>query len=143
MVSSWLPPSLLHRFSTGDMDRPADTAVGAAAAEIATHGAVDICVRRLRLLLQQGHGRHDLPRLAVAALGNILCQPSPHDRVPLRNTLDGNDLLALHIPHRGYARTLRRSLNMNRAGTTQTFAATELGADQPQLFPQHPQKWRI
>src|SRR5512133_4191416 len=119
MVSSWLPPSLLHRFSTGDMDRPADTAVGAAAAEIATHGAVDICVRRLRLVLQAGHGRHDLPRLAVAALGNILCQPGPHDRVPLRNTLDGNDLLPLHIPYRGHTRALGLTVDMDRAGAAQ------------------------
>src|SRR5437660_5427207 len=47
----------------GTMDRGADALVGATAADIAGHGGVDIVIARLRGVLQQGRGRHDLPGL--------------------------------------------------------------------------------
>src|SRR5262245_53729307 len=51
----------------GRMDRGADALVGAAAADVG-HRRVDVGIGRLRLLLQQRDGGHDLAGLAVAAL---------------------------------------------------------------------------
>src|SRR5688572_19776157 len=53
-----------------DVDRGADALISAAAADVG-HGLVDVPVGRLRLLREQRRGRHDLPRLAIAALGHV------------------------------------------------------------------------
>src|SRR5215471_13587823 len=50
------------------LDRFANADIGPAATNIAEHGAVDVGVRRLRVAGEECCGRHDLARLAVAAL---------------------------------------------------------------------------
>src|SRR5687768_8054679 len=50
------------------LDGGADPRVGRATADVARHGGVDVGVGGLGLLGQQRRGRHDLARLAVAAL---------------------------------------------------------------------------
>src|SRR2546426_1141867 len=57
------------------MDGGADARVRAAAADVASHCAVDVRVRGIGLHLQQGDGAHDLPGLAVAALRHVLGDP--------------------------------------------------------------------
>jgi hypothetical protein len=44
-----------------------------------------------------GHGRHDLSRLAVAALGNIILDPGHFYRMVNRYPFDGNDFLPLRV----------------------------------------------
>ena len=76
------------------MNRLADPKICAAATEIAGHGGVDLLVRRLRRPLEQSHGAHDLPRLAVAALRSVRFDPSGLDGVELvavRQSLDRCD----------------------------------------------------
>ena len=58
---------VLRRF----FDRRADTHVRCATANIAAHGGVDIRITRLLLLGEQRGSRHDLSRLAIAALRNV------------------------------------------------------------------------
>lgn len=55
----------------GEFDAGANAHVGAAAAQIAGHGAVNIFVRRLGIVFKQGGCGHDLAGLTVTALGDI------------------------------------------------------------------------
>src|SRR5260370_41226818 len=59
--------ALMSRSLRGAMDGGADALVRAAATDVG-HGRVDIGVRGMGVLREQGRGGHDLPRLAVAAL---------------------------------------------------------------------------
>src|SRR5688572_31886054 len=82
------------------MDRLAYARIRSAAAEVAGHRAVDIGVRRLRVLLQQRGGGHDLTGLAVPALGYVHLDPRLLHRVAAiarqpfdsRNGFTGNTL---------------------------------------------------
>ena len=69
----------------GVVDGGANAVIGAAAADVAVHGEVDVAVRRLRHLGEEGDRRHDLARLAVAALGNL--ERDPGRLAPHRSTL--------------------------------------------------------
>src|SRR2546423_13407963 len=53
----------------------ADALVGSAAADIAAHEIVEIGVAGVGFLGKQGYRGHDLPGLAVAALGNVFFDP--------------------------------------------------------------------
>src|SRR5437667_7102000 len=85
---------MLNLPSSGQVDRRADALIGAAAADVG-HRLVDVLVGRLRVLLQQRRGRHDLSRLAVAALRHVERRPCLlHGmRAGGRKPLDGDDLV--------------------------------------------------
>src|SRR5512133_2741471 len=53
------------------VNRLADADIGAAAAEIAVHGGVDIRVGGFGSFGEQGRGGHDLSGLAIAALRDV------------------------------------------------------------------------
>ena len=57
------------------MNGRADARIGAAAAQVSGHGFIDVGVAGCRVLLEQGCGAHDLARLAVAALGDLVLDP--------------------------------------------------------------------
>ena len=57
------------------MDGFANLLVGAAAADVAAHGFIDVGIGGVRLFRQQRRSRHDLPGLAVAALRNVDFDP--------------------------------------------------------------------
>ena len=59
-----VPPAAL-------LDGRADALIGAAAADVAGHRRVDLGVGRMRLLGEERRRLHDLPDLAVAALGDV------------------------------------------------------------------------
>ena len=82
------------------MHRGADALVGAAAADVAAQRGVDVGVGGLGLRGQQRRGRHDLARLAVAALHHVQLGPGPLHRMAAigRQPLDGGDLLARGAP---------------------------------------------
>src|SRR5712692_5584888 len=69
-----------------------DAVVGTAPASVG-HLGIDVGVRRLRLFRQQRHSGEYLPRLAVAALGNVELFPGELNRMrPVgRQSLDGGD----------------------------------------------------
>src|SRR5262252_10365762 len=78
----------------GFLDRGANTRIGAAAADVARHRAVDIRIARLWLGCEQRTCRHDLAGLAVATLRYVQRKPGRLDflargRVP--NGFDGGN----------------------------------------------------
>ena len=83
------------------MDRGADARIGAASANVG-EVIVDILVGRLRELLQKSDRRHDLSRLAIAALRHVIGEPSLlyGMRAVGRKTLDRGDILADDIADR-------------------------------------------
>src|SRR5262245_44586657 len=61
------------------LDGCTNARVGAATADVAGHGAVDIGVARLRLCREQRARRHDLAGLAITALNHIEREPGGLD----------------------------------------------------------------
>ena len=53
----------------------ADAIIRAAAAKVANHSAVDVFISWIRIGFEQSNCRHDLARLAIAALGHLLFDP--------------------------------------------------------------------
>src|SRR6266478_8374497 len=98
--------SLLTEMLRGGGDRGADSRIGAASTEVAAHRGVDVITRGVRVGLEQCNRGHDLPRLAVAALGHIVLDPSRLDG--LRNApgdcLDRGDLAVPDICKKCLAR---------------------------------------
>src|SRR5215471_11939209 len=117
----------------GAVNGGADALIGAAAADVAGHGRIDVGIAGLRILGEQRSGGHDLSRLAVTALRNVELDPGALHRVAVvaRQTLDGNDVLAARGAHRGYAGTHRRTLQMHGAGTAQCHPTAVFGAREP------------
>ena len=78
------------------MDRASDALIGAAAADVAAHGVIDVRVGRMRVFAEQHSGRHDLARLAVSALRDILLDPRALQRMAEvgGETFDGGDFFA-------------------------------------------------
>src|SRR2546430_1754920 len=93
-----------------------DTPVGAAAADVA-HLGVDLRVGRFRAALEERRRRHDLPRLAVAALGHVVLDPCHLYRVrPIRREpLYSGDRLAAERRHRDTARARSVTVDHHRA----------------------------
>src|SRR5690606_26187924 len=77
----------------GTVDGGADAEVGGATTQVVAHRLVDLGVRRTRGLREERRRRHDLPRLAVAALRDLQLLPGPLDRVGAGGgePLDGGD----------------------------------------------------
>src|SRR5262249_14867949 len=80
----------------GAMHRPAGALIGAAAADVG-HRRVDALIGGPGRLREQRRRRHDLPRLAVAALRHVDLGPRLLHRMRRvrREALDGDDLVAL------------------------------------------------
>ncbi len=57
------------------MDRISNAGIGAASAQNVSHRIVDVFVGRVRILSEKGCRGHYLPRLAVAALGDVFLNP--------------------------------------------------------------------
>src|SRR4029077_20491479 len=117
----------------GLFDRGAEARVSPATADIARHRAVDVGVSGMGVLRDQRRGRHDLPRLAVAALDDLEVQPRllhflAGGRFPDR--LYGGDLFPGGRGHRSDTRAGRLSVEVDCTGPAQRHAAAELGAGQ-------------
>src|SRR6266513_175734 len=129
-------------FSRRALDRGDDLVVGAAAAEVARHVLHDLLARRGLRLREQCRSGHDLARLAVAALRNLLGDPRLLQRMIAlgRQALDGGDFLALHRRDRRYARARRHAVDVHRACAALRDAAAELRAGEPELVADDPQQ---
>src|SRR5688572_1623862 len=100
------------------MNRLAHARIRSAAAEVAGHRAVDIGVRRFRVLLQQRCRRHDLTGLTVPALGHVHFDPRQLHRV-LR-LLDSPSIVVMDLPA-----TLSTGVTHERVGTPSTCTVHE------------------
>ena len=119
----------------------ADALVGAAAADVG-HRLVDVRVGRLGIFFEQRRGRHDLARLAVAALRHVDRRPRLLHRMRAvgRQALDGDDLVGrLHVADTDRARALHLAVDVHRAGAALRDAAAVLGAGQADLLADDPQ----
>src|SRR3984893_3603042 len=107
----------------------ADADVGATSADIAGERGIDVGIARRRIGLQQRRRRHDLSRLAIAALRHVSLDPSPLCRMApvLRQTLDGCDALPFDGLQRQYAGADRDTIEMHSTRATESHAAPILG----------------
>jgi hypothetical protein len=79
--------------SCGTVDSAAYSLVGYAAADVSAHRGIDVGIRRMRVLGQERSRCHNLARLAISALRNLLFNPGSLQRRIIQ-TLNGCDLLA-------------------------------------------------
>src|SRR5256886_2614482 len=123
------------------MDGGADSLVGAAAADV-RHRGVDVGVRGVRVLRQQRSGGHDLARLAIPALRDVLRDPGALHRVRavLGKAFDRGDALAGDRRHGQHAGARRNALQVHGTGATLRDAAPELGAGESERVAQHPEQ---
>src|SRR5712691_11747564 len=122
----------------------ADTLIGAAAADVG-HRRVDVGVGGVRILLEQRTGRHDLPRLAVAALRHVELRPGLLHRVRARarQPFDGDDLVGgLDAPDRHGAGAPHLAVDVHGAGAALRDTAAVLRAGQTDLLADDPQERR-
>ena len=119
----------------------ADALVGSAAADVPGHRLINILVGGHGFALQQRHRLHDLPGLAVAALGYVDLDPCSLDRMQpvLREPFDSGNFLAGRIAHGNDAGADGISVLENRAGATKRHTAPELCARQAQKVAEVPQ----
>src|SRR5882724_9111314 len=129
----------------GHVHRRPDALIRAAPADVG-HRVVDVLVGRLRVRLQQRRRRHDLPGLAIAALGDVERRPGLLDgmRAGGRQALDGDDLVrGLHAADRDGAGARQPAVEVHGAGAALSDAAAVLGARQADLLADHPQERRV
>src|SRR6185437_9006971 len=111
------------------MDRATETFIGATATDI-RDVRVDVGVGRLRVLLQESDGRHDLTGLAPAALRHVLGKPRLLHRMLAvgRETFDRRDARALQAADRHRAGAHRLAVDVHGASAALRDAAAEFGA---------------
>src|SRR5438067_88003 len=99
------------------MDGGANARVGAAAADVAAHGGVDVVVGGVGGFGEERRRGHDLPGLAVTALGNVAEEPSALAGMVggLREPFDGDDRVSDRVAHRGDAGTGGGPVEVHRA----------------------------
>src|SRR4029077_18670690 len=123
----------------------ADALVGAAAADVAAHGVIDVGLGGFRLLRQEGDSKHNLAGLAVAALWDVFGDPGLlHGmRTVGRQAFDGGDFFSLHAGDRSYAGASGLAVDVHGAGATERHAAAKFSAGQVESVAQHPKQWHL
>src|SRR5262249_24856796 len=134
--------SLTVRFR-GLFDRLADARIGAAATDISRHRVIDIGVGGVWVGRQQRRSRHDLARLAVAALWNLPVEPGFLDLGTRRgggDRFDCPDLGVTNAVDRRDAGTGGSAVDVHCAGTAQRHAAAEFRAGHTEHVAQYPEQ---
>ena len=128
------------------MDCLADARIGSAAADIG-HRFVNLCVAWFARFLNERHGRHNLPRLAISALGNLRIDPSLLDRVEravgARDALNRGDGFARDVANRNAAGPRYLSVDVDAARAARLNTASKFGARQAQLLTDCPEQRRV
>src|SRR6516164_6355961 len=123
------------------LDRFANADIGPAAADIAEHGVVDVGVGRIRIAGDERRGRHDLARLAIAALHYLAVEPRFLNLSASRrcaDRLNRRDFRGTDTLDRSDTRAGGSAVDMYRAGATQRHAAAEFCAGHAEHVAQHP-----
>ena len=118
--------------------------IGAAAADVAGHGEVDVAVGRLGFVLEQrATRRHDLARLAVAALRHVERDPGGLHRIrdlvgfaPSIVVTSAPSSVDIGVTHE----RARLAVEVHGAGAALGDAAAELGAGQSPHVAQVPEQ---
>ena len=115
--------------------------VGAAATELAVPRGVDLLVGRLRRVLQQAGGLHDLAGLTEATLRHVDLAPGHLQRMFAGGveSFDRGNRRVLEVRHRQLAGAGRLSADVHGAGTALRYAATVLRAGQRKIVAQVPE----
>src|SRR5258708_4959546 len=115
--------------------------VGAASAYIAGHRVVYLRVRRAWIARQQRSCCHDLARLTISALNDVMIEPSPLHLPANRSLADGFNSSHCGLPDtvdRGDARSRRRAIYVNRTSAAKRHTASKLSSCHLENVPQHP-----
>jgi len=114
----------------GTMNGPANPVVGAAAADVARQGVIDLGVARVPIRGEKDRGCDDLTRLAVTALRNLFHQPGLLHWMAsiVRQSLDRCYLLACRARKQYLARSDGIAFQDHSAGATLPDAASILCA---------------
>jgi hypothetical protein len=110
------------------------------AAQVSVQAVGDLCVRGLRVGLEQRHRLEHHARRTVAALDGAFVEKRLLDRVQrpaLGETFDSDDLAALGRAHRRHARHCRGAVEKHGTRSALTFAAAVFRSGQPQVFAQN------
>ena len=123
------------------MNCAANAIVRPAAANVG-HCRVDIGVARMWILLEERGRGHDLSRLTITALRDLLGDPRLLYRIRgvSRQTLDRVNPFTGGSGHRKDARALRDAVDMHRAASALADAASKLRSRQAEQVAHHPQK---
>src|SRR5678816_4864077 len=125
--------------------RLANALIRSASADVG-HRVVDVLVGRLGLLLQESRRRHDLPGLAVAALGHVEGRPGLLHGVRAggREAFDRDDAVRrLHAADPKDAGAHELAVDVHRAGPALRDAAAVLGAREADLLADGPEQRRV
>src|SRR5882724_43624 len=128
-----------------DVHGSPDALIGAAPADV-RHCVVDILIGRLRVSLEQGRRGHDLPGLAIAALGDVERRPGLLHRMRAggRQAFDGDDLVGgFHASNRDGAGAHQGAVEVHRTGAALRDTTAILGAGQAHLLANGPQQRRV
>src|SRR5581483_9491636 len=140
----WLLPSCYSLLAGSDLlDGGPDAEVRPAAAQVSAHRFVDVSVRRVRVLVEERHGLHDLASLAVATLRHVVVDPGLLHRVQrpaLGQTVDGRDVLALDAAHGRDAHAVGHTVDVARASAAEAHATAVLEAVDVQPVTQDPEE---
>lgn len=128
----------------GRLDGGFDSKVGAAPAQISSHGRVDILVLRLRGLCKQRSSGHQLTGLAIPALRDVVLDPRLLQWVVagLAESFNRCDGLIGDGRYRDTAGSDGRAVEVHCAGAAEALAAAVFGAHQFQFIPQDPKERR-
>lgn len=127
------------------MDGFANALVGAAAADVAAHGVVDIGIGGMGFFREQSRRGHDLAGLAIAALRNIFLDPGTLDGMApiLGETFDGGDFFAGNVGDGQHARARGFAVDVHGASAALHDAASEFRAGHVQGVAQDPEERHV
>src|SRR5258706_10616184 len=122
----------------GLLDRLTNTDIGPTAADGAGHRSIDFGVRWLWLARQKRRCGHDLARLAIAALDDLVVEPSLLNlgtRRSRANRFYGRDLRGSDTFDRGDTGTGGRTVDMHGASAAKPHAAPKLRSRHSEHIP--------
>src|SRR5215831_1255448 len=121
----------------------ANADIGPAATDVAEHGVVDVGVGRMRVAGKECRGRHDLARLAIAALHYFAVEPRLLNLSAGRrcaDRLDRRDFGGADALDRGDTRAGGSAVDMYRARAAQRHATAKFCAGHAEYVAQHPEE---
>src|SRR5215471_5651405 len=109
-----------REISGGKVNPRPDPDVGPTATNVSGHDQVDVLVAWIAVRLEERCSRHQLARLAIAALHDIELTPRSLQRLADRRLVQRLDRANLRLPnktHRRSACATRLAVHVNRAGS--------------------------
>jgi hypothetical protein len=107
---------------------------------MAFHTGINLGFGRIGPFIEQTYYPHDHARRAKAALGSVRVEKGLLHRVQaalLRQSLDGQNFLAIDCPHRSDTGMGALACDQNSAGAAAPVAAAGFGASQAEVFAQN------